>query len=128
VRRLAQQIWKEVSQDTVLVPFGLPQADEPVELVDLEPGWRPPADEPLLEAGTVRGTRGRTVDLGSWDRVRYVRALLTIGFRPPLAVPLSSARAARITNSWEHAESEIDRIVTARARLRKWGVDSSQGV
>ena len=107
---LAERMWEELADSVRAFPReGLLSGDE-LELVDIDPRFRLPDQEPLIDPGRIEMSDGTEGDLGTWDRVMYATMLLSIGFKPPLPVPLDSARAARIVSDYEREAAYLDRL------------------
>lgn len=100
LRRIARQIWEELAPEVHHFPASaLGEADQ-LETVDVDMQWRPGPQEPMIDPGHASDAGGVSIDLGSWARVQYAGMLLDLGFRPPLSVPTSEARASQIVEAF----------------------------
>lgn len=132
---VGRQVWDELSVDAPHLPSdGLP-AGVDLEAVSVHKDFRPPDTEPMFDAGHVKAPNGTTVDLGDYQRARYVGMLLKLGFASPLLVPVDPSVCQAVCDAYETACVDLDRralksakdaIGTAQAReaadiaLRQW--------
>lgn len=114
----ARRVWEEVAHDIPAYPREVLLDADRLEGVELTGRVAVPSDQPLIDAGMVTTREGVTIDLRSWERVRYLGMLVSIGFRSPFAVPLESARAESIVEGYEQ---QLDALLErARERARSF--------
>lgn len=68
-----------------------------------------PEQHGLFDSGFITAPNGRQVDLGDYDRVRYVAMLLEIGFRSPLRVPTDPQTCERVRRTFDTAAARFER-------------------
>lgn len=108
----AHEIWEIIQADTPRLPFDLLLDDESTETVELVRTAHVPADRPLFDETKVMLPNGRSIDLGSWERVRYLRLLKDIGFHSPFTLPTDAVRSGAIVDQFSEAKERL----TATAR------------
>ena len=111
----ARRIWEEIEHLAIAYPSDLLSSEDATEAVDVGRRLKIPTQEPLFEAGVVFAVDGGRVDLGSYDRARYLGMLLAIGFEPPFEVPVDSTKARAIVDAFEKDLAALQREVRARA-------------
>jgi len=111
----ARRIWEEIEHLAIVYPSDLLSSEDATETVDLGRRVKIPPQEPLFEAGVVFAVDGDRVDLESYDRARYLRMLLTIGFEPPFEIPIDSTKARAIVDAFEEDLAALQRKIRARA-------------
>jgi hypothetical protein len=103
----ARRVWEELEPDFPAVPRGLLHDDDVLERLDISGRVDVRLDRPLLDANLATTREGATEDLGSWERVRYLGMLVTIGFRSPFALPVNGERAASIVTAHEQYVGDL---------------------
>ncbi|MGH9297904.1 MAG: hypothetical protein ACRDZP_08020 [Acidimicrobiales bacterium] len=103
----AAEIWEIVQADYPRLPFDLLQEGEDVETLDLRRMAAIPPSKPLFDETKVIMTGGREVDLGDWERVRYVGMLHDIGFRAPFSVPTDGPRCGALVDQFELVRANL---------------------
>lgn len=107
LRRTAEHIWEELRPETPVLPISLVRPADRLDEATIDPHWHPGPQEPMIEPGLVSDPSGASIDLGSWDRVRYAGMLLDIAFRPPLWIPESAHRARQTVERFESARAVL---------------------
>jgi hypothetical protein len=111
----ARHIWEEIEHLATAYPSHLLSSEDATETVDLGRRVKIPAQEPLFEAGVVFAVDGDRVDLGSYDRTRYLGMLLTIGFEPPFEIPIDGTKAGAIVDAFDEDLAAFHHEVRTRA-------------
>lgn len=120
----ARRIWDELEAGVRVYPSECLSIDDGLERVEVPRRFQLPLQEPLMDPGAIRGSGGTVVDLGSFARVRYAKLLLTIGFQPPLEIPMDSEAAGRIADTFE---KELARVATlAKDKASAYVGDAAQ--
>lgn len=113
----ARRVWEELSPTVRMYPSDLLTTEMALESVDVARTYKLPPQEPLFGAGLVPTTTGGEVDLGSFPRVRYAAWLLSLGFEPPLQIPLDPVRATAIVDAFQWDADWLEKSAAERARL-----------
>ena len=96
----ARTIWEQLAPDFRVYPTDFLRPGDEMEEVAVRGPLPSAANQPLFEAEIIRSLDG-PVNLGSWDRVRYLSTLGAIGFETPFFVPRSATTACRIADAFE---------------------------
>lgn len=112
-----RRVWEELQGTVPLYPAGLLTTVDALEIVTLPRAVAIPASEALFDAGVLRGHGGRSVDLGSFSRVRFVGMLRELGFESPLSVLSNPTKAGAVVDQFERDR----RRFLAEARRRASG-------
>lgn len=115
IRRAGRHVWDELAPDTPLWPSSLLTATDTFEEADIAVSWRPGVQEPMFDAGEAQASDGSTIDLTEWERVQYAGALLDVGFRPPLAIPVSRIRCTELLAALKAAQQDFEHAAIAKA-------------
>ena len=124
----AQRVWGEVSAEFTIIPRDLLSGDEEFESVALPRKLRVRPGQPGLIPGLLVHSDGSQTDLGSFERVRYADMLLSIGFEPPLVIPIDSTRAGAIADVFERTRTELVNVASKRAALYVGSDDAVRAV
>lgn len=124
----AQRVWEELAPELALVPRDLLSGDEDIEFVSLprKLGNRP--SQPGLFPGVLLHPDGSETDLKSFERVRYADMLLSIGFEPPLVIPMSGVRAGAIAEAFVEQRRRLLASAAERASTYVSDTDAIQTV
>jgi len=109
-----RRVWEEIEHEMRLYPRDLLSKSEVVEVVNVPSTAKLPDTEPLFDAGVIH-LRGKAVDLGSYDRVRYVAMLRTLGIVGTVEVPVSALRARSICDLFEQEQERFDSFALPQA-------------
>src|SRR5205823_5125567 len=97
----ARRVWDEMAAEVRLYPFDLLASDDATKEVSVPRTLTVTTQRPLFDAGVIRIADGKSVDLGSWERVRYAAMLLAIGFSSPLTIVRDAVRAGAILDAFD---------------------------
>jgi hypothetical protein len=115
IRHAASRIWDELAPQVGLIPSQVLRSTDLMATVHVDARWRPGPQQPLVNAGHAFGPRQTTVDLGSWDRVRYAGMLLDLGFRPPFPVPNDADRCSQIVDQYTVERAHLIELTRSKA-------------
>lgn len=82
-----------------------------------------PETEPLFDAGVIH-LKNKAIDLGSYDRVRYVAMLRTLGIVGSVEVPTSASRARAVCELFEKDQKRFDELALPQAAKYISGADA----
>lgn len=111
----AQRIWEEMASSHRRYPADFLQSEDELEEVNIDPKASFPTQDSMFDPGVVTDPSSKVHDLLTYDRVRFARMLLDIGFRSPLAVPTSSEKCAAIADSFDREQEKLRRDAKRRA-------------
>lgn len=111
----AQRVWDELSLITPRLPQALLHGVDEFETVVMPRKSGAKVAQPSLMPGLVFHPDGTETSLGSYDRVRYVEMLQTIGFEPPFRVPTDSVRAGAIADAFRATSQEVAKSAMEKA-------------
>ena len=103
----AAEIWDVLQADYPRLPFDLLIEDEPIQTIELPRTTYVPTDRPLFDETNLSLPNGAVVDLASWERVRYLALLRTIGFHSPFTLPIDGTRAGAIVDQFAEARQRL---------------------
>jgi hypothetical protein len=115
--QVGRRVWEELQGTLPLYPTGLLTHGDVFDSVAVPRGVTIPLSEPLFDAGMVHVDGGRGIDLGAFERVRYVGVLRAVGFESPLEVLRDARKAGAIADRFERDR----RAFLAEARRRVAG-------
>jgi hypothetical protein len=118
-----KRVWEEIEHELRLYPKGLLSKSEVVEVVNVPSTASLPDTEPLFDAGVIH-LKNKVVDLGSYERVRYVAMLRTLGIVGSVEVPTSASRARAICELFEKDQKRFDELALPQAARYISGVDA----
>lgn len=95
-----RRVWEEVEHLVPLFPKSFLAQEEILEVINVPAAAVIPASLQLFEAGVVR-TKSKTIDLGSYERVRYVAMLRALGLVGNIELPVSSPKAGAIADLFD---------------------------
>lgn len=122
-----RRVWEEIKHRVPLFPKAYLHADETLEVVNVPASAAIPATKPLFDVGIV-STKTKTIDLGSFERVRYVAMLRTLGLVGNIEVPLSATKASAIVDLFEREQIGFLSIAEASAMKYVSGRDAIRSV
>jgi hypothetical protein len=109
-----RRVWEEVEHLMPLFPKAFLSRDEIMEMVHVPSGATFPTSSPLFDGGIVR-TKSKSIDLGSYERVRYVAMLRTLGIVGNVDVPISASKARAIADLFENEQSRFRELAQENA-------------
>jgi len=112
----ARRIWDELAPDRSFLPRDLIHDGDALVGVEVPGRLIRLVDRPLLDDHIVASKEGDSVDVGSWERARYIYMLSELGFHSPFAVPAEAERAAQIHRAFEQESATLRALARARAR------------
>jgi hypothetical protein len=118
-----KRVWEEIEQEIPIYPKSYLGKDEVVEVVNIPSTVDLHQTEPLFDAGLIH-FKNKTIDLGSYDRVRYVAMLRTIGVVGSIEVPTSSPKTRAICDLFEKDQKRFDELASAQAAKYVSGSDA----
>ena len=122
-----RRVWEEIKHRVPLFPKAYLPADETLEVVNVPASAVIPATKPLFDVGMVR-TKVRSVNLGHFERVRYVAMLRTVGVVGNIEVPLSATKAAAIADHFEDEQAKFSSVAEEAASRYVSGRDAIRAV
>lgn len=114
IESAGRRIWEEIEHLIPLYPKSYLSKSEIVELVNVPSSATIPTSQPLFEAGVLR-TKNKTIDLGSYERVRYVAMLRTLGLVGNVDVPVSAAKCGAIADLFDKEQIKFTELATENA-------------
>jgi len=99
--QIGRRVWEEMQGEVSLYPSGFLTHGDALEDISMPRGLQIPTSEPLFDAGVLHGQGARSIDLGSFGRVRYVAMLRAIGFESPLSVLHDETKARAVADRFE---------------------------
>lgn len=118
-----KRVWEEIAHQIATYPRSFLGKTEVVEVVNIPSTVDLPETEPLFDAGLVH-LKNKVIDLGSYDRVRYVGMLRTIGIVGSIEVPTSGTKARAICDLFEKDQKRFDELASAQAAKYVSGPDA----
>lgn len=118
-----KRVWEEIEHEIRLYPKGLLSKSEVVEVVNVPSTASLPETEPLFDAGVIH-LKNKIIDLGSFDRVRYVAMLRTLGIVGNVEVPTSASKARAICELFEKDQKRFDELALPQATKYISGADA----
>jgi hypothetical protein len=112
-----RRVWEELEHEFSLFPRDLLPESEALEIVNV------PAS-PLFDEGLIT-TKTKRIDLGNFERVRFVSLLRRIGVTGRVEVPLSHIKAGAIADLFDEQEK---RFLQLAAKNASKYVSSKEGV
>lgn len=109
-----RRVWEEIKHLLPLFPKAYLSAEEIVAVVNVPGTAAMPKTKPLFDVGVVR-TKTKIIDLGSFERVRYVAMLREIGIVGNVEVPISAARAAAVADLFEAEQVRFAELCAVHA-------------
>jgi hypothetical protein len=109
VELVARQVWDELSIRAPRLPADRLPADAEVDAIAVARDFRPPEHEPMFGGSEVKAANGSTLDLGHYQRARYVGLLLELGFSSPLVIPRDVEVARMVCDAYDRASATLDR-------------------
>ena len=109
-----KRVWEEIEHEIRLYPKDFLSKNEVVEVVNVPSTANLPETEPLFDAGVIH-LRNKIIDLGSYDRVRYVAMLRTLGIVGSIEVPTSVSRAHAVCELFEKEQARFDELAIPQA-------------
>ena len=122
-----RRVWEEIKHRVPLFPKAYLPADETLEVVNVPASAIIPMTKQLFDVGMVR-TKTKTVNLGHFERVRYVAMLRMVGVVGNIEVPLSATRAAAIADLFEAEQAKFSSISEEAASKYVSGRDAIKAV
>lgn len=116
IHTAARRVWESILPGVQLLPRDLLRDDDSFEEVNVGRDVRFPEQTPLFDPGLIEAKDGQRVDLGSWDRVLYLRLLISVGYQPPYPVISNPARAAAIVSAFEAQRDDLVRDASHAAQ------------
>lgn len=110
----SKRVWEEIKHQIPMFPRAYLPSEETLEIVNVPSSAAIPPTKPLFDVGVIR-SKTKLVDLGSFERVRYVGMLRTLGIVGNVEVPLSSARAAAVVDLFEREQTRFQTIAEEAA-------------
>ncbi len=118
-----KRVWEEIEYDIPLFPKRYLSKNETMELVHVPSTASLPDTEPLFDAGMIH-LKNKVVDLGSFDRVRYVAMLRVIGLVGNIEVPTSSSKAKAVCELFEKDQARFVELAAPQAGKYISGADA----
>ncbi|MET4216945.1 hypothetical protein ABIB00_002142 [Bradyrhizobium sp. LB14.3] len=109
-----KRVWEEIEHEIRLYPKDLLSNAEVMEVVNVPSSVGLPDTEPLFDGGVIH-LKNKVVDLGAYDRVRYVEMLRVLGIVGSIEVPTSTARARAICDLFEKDQKRFSELALAQA-------------
>lgn len=122
-----KRVWEEIEHEVRLYPKGLLSDAEVVEVVNVPSSANLPDTEPLFDAGVIH-LKNKVVDLGAYDRVRYVAMLRVLGIVGSVEVPTSAAKARAICELFEKDQKRFGELALPQAAKYVSGADAAAEV
>lgn len=122
-----RRVWEEIKHRVPLFPRAYLPADETLEVVNVPASAMIPETKPLFDVGVIRA-KTKAVNLGSFERVRYVAMLRTLGVVGSIEVPLSATRAEAIAGLFEDEQVKFSSIAEEAASKYVSGRDLVRAV
>jgi hypothetical protein len=110
----SRRVWEEIKHRLPVFPKAFLSSEETLELVNIPAAAAIPTTKPLFDVGVIR-TKTRAIDLGSYERVRYVAMLRVLGVVGNVEVPLSATRAAAVVDLFEREQANFSNIAEEAA-------------
>lgn len=105
----SRRVWEEIKHRIPMFPTAYLPAEETLEVVNVSAAAPVPPTKPLFDVGIIC-SKTKVVDLGSFDRVRYVAMLRELGIVGNIEVPLSETRAAAVVDLFERERASFATI------------------
>ncbi|MCW2275437.1 hypothetical protein GJ654_13520 [Rhodoblastus acidophilus] len=109
-----RRVWEEVEHLAPLFPRAFLPKDEVLELVNIPSNAVLPSSKPLFDEGIIR-TKSKAVDLGAFERVRYVAMLRDVGLVGNVDVPTSPVKCGAIADLFEQERAKFDAVAAENA-------------
>lgn len=109
-----KRVWEEIEHLVRVLPRDVLPSSETLEVVNIPANAQLSASRPLFDEGVVM-VRGKRVDLGSFERVRYVNMLRTIGVVGNVSIPISPVRAGAIVDMFEKEAHRLEELAKQSA-------------
>jgi len=122
-----RRVWEEIEHLTPLFPGAYLPKDEVLELVNVPSNAVLPASKPLFDEGVIR-TKSKAVDLGAFERVRYVAMLRDVGLVGNVDVPISPIKCGAIADLFERERAKFDAVAAENAAKYVSGQDALREV
>ena len=123
VEAAGRRVWEEIEHLMPLYPKAFLPTDEIVEILNVPTGVAIPESEPLFDAGILR-TKTKTIDLGSYSRVRYAAMLRTLGLMGNVELPVSIAKAGAIADLFEKDQARFHELALESSAKYVSGADT----
>lgn len=101
-----KRVWEEIEHLFPLFPAAYLANSDVLEIVGIPSSATIPTEKPLFDSGVIQ-TKTRAIDLGSFERVRYIGMLKVIGLSRVFEVPLSEDRCKAIVDLFELKQVEF---------------------
>lgn len=111
----AERVWEEMMLDLKVIPSSLLSKEDELQYLDVPRTLDLRSQQPRLQPGMIVLRDGSEIDLGSFDRVRYLSMLLEIGFEPPFNVPCDSYKAGAIVAAFKRIRDNLKQEAARRA-------------
>lgn len=122
-----RRVWEEIEHLVPLYPKAFLPNDEVVEMLNVPANAVIPTSKPLFDDGIVR-TKTKAIDLGSYERVRYVEMLRLLGITGSIDVPVSAAKAGAIADLFEKEQVRFNELAMEHSAKYISGVEAVREV
>lgn len=110
-----KRVFEEIEHLVALLPKDFLPNDEVLEVVNVPSSAQLPTTEPLFDAGVIH-LQGKRINLGDFQRVRYVGMLRELGIVGAVEVPLSATKAGAIVDLFEKEKPRFVQLAQERAK------------
>lgn len=111
---VGRRVWEEIEHSVSIFPKAYLTAGDITELVNVPVSVAIPVSKPLFDAGIVR-TKTKNINLGTYERVRYMAMLRIIGLSGNVEIPVSSEKSAAIVEIFEEEQIKFRELASERA-------------
>ncbi len=122
-----RRVWEEIEHLVPLFPKAFLPNDEVVEMLNVPSNAVIPPSKPLFDYGVVR-TKTKAIDLGSYERVRYVEMLRVLGIAGNIEVPVSAGKAGAIADLFDKEQVRFNELAMEHSAKYISGVDAVREV
>jgi hypothetical protein len=122
-----RRVWEEIEHLMPLFPNAFLSREEIMEMVNVPSAAVLPTSSPLFDRGVVR-TKNKSIDLGTYERVRYVAMLRTLGIVGNVDVPVSASKAGAIADLFENEQVRFRNLAQENASKYVSGAEAATDV